>query len=187
MAAPRIAQQLHIEHIERIQDKPQKNQQLRYQHHCYHRHKESNKENVKNCYNTSGDDFYHIKPYYPSSCALNQRISFHYSYYYYNNYKFSTPHTSVTRRTASALSSVLYSISSNGQHTFFKTLLFAYLLLVQYAVAAPQSCILCDKNDLQAKDPQTNYEEFLFEHQVTRQDAINALRQLNESFYEGEN
>lgn len=52
-------------------------------------------------------------------------------------------------------------------------------------MAAPQSCILCDKNDINAKDPQRNYEEFLFEHQVTRQDAINALKQLNESFYDG--
>ena len=64
-------------------------------------------------------------------------------------------------------------------------LMVCLLLLHSLAMAAPQSCILCDKNDLLAKDPQTNYEEFLFEHQVTRQDAINALRQLNESFYEG--
>ena len=64
-------------------------------------------------------------------------------------------------------------------------LMVCLLLLHSLAIAAPQSCILCDKNDLLAKDPQTNYEEFLFEHQVTRQDAINALRQLNESFYEG--
>ncbi|XP_073840433.1 uncharacterized protein [Musca autumnalis] len=68
-------------------------------------------------------------------------------------------------------------------------LLIATILLLFHApfntLAAPQSCILCDKNDLQSKDPQTNYEEFLFEHQVTRQDAINALKQLNESFYDG--
>uniref|UniRef100_A0A1I8NKF9 CCC domain-containing protein n=1 Tax=Musca domestica TaxID=7370 RepID=A0A1I8NKF9_MUSDO len=68
-------------------------------------------------------------------------------------------------------------------------LIIASVLVLFHAMsttlAAPQSCILCDKNDLQSKDPQTNYEEFLFEHQVTRQDAINALKQLNESFYDG--
>ncbi|XP_075161194.1 uncharacterized protein LOC142234021 [Haematobia irritans] len=64
-------------------------------------------------------------------------------------------------------------------------ILLFHISTLPTALAAPQSCILCDKNDLKAKDPQGSYEEFLFEHQVTRQDAINALKQLNESFYDG--
>ncbi|XP_037929504.1 uncharacterized protein LOC119663991, partial [Teleopsis dalmanni] len=52
--------------------------------------------------------------------------------------------------------------------------------------AAPQSCILCDKKDLEAKDPGgSNFEEFRFEHQVTRQDAISALKMFNNSFDHG--
>ncbi|XP_037827117.1 uncharacterized protein LOC119615114 [Lucilia sericata] len=142
------------------------------------------------------DDFYHIKQccYQPTttikSRTLNQR----------NQYILTTTtittatstttsnaETLTTTPTTTTLSHVLHSLSSyNCRSSFVTVFLMGYLLLVQhYAMAAPQSCILCDKNDLQAKDPQTNYEEFLFEHQVTRQDAINALRQLNESFYEG--
>ncbi|XP_065360091.1 uncharacterized protein LOC135953977 [Calliphora vicina] len=168
------------------QTKQQQQQQQLHQNNCYYTHYKINKD-VKENDDDDEDvgDFYHIKQCYQAATAttktstLNQRTN-------NNNYTIFTTPTTTAASTTSTLSHVLHSLSYNGRHSFVTMLLMACLLLVHYAVAAPQSsCILCDKNDLLAKDPQTNYEEFLFEHQVTRQDAINALRQLNESFYEG--
>lgn len=154
------------------QTKQQQQQQYHHRHY-YHQHKQ-NKDIVEDEKDFS--DFYHIKLCYQptkiTTNTLNQQNNFIYN--------------KATLKTSAAtiLSHVLHSLSHNCR-SFFTMLLMGYLLLVHYAMAAPQSCILCDKNDLLAKDPQTNFEEFLFEHQVTRQDAINALRQLNDSFYEG--
>ncbi|KAI8117219.1 hypothetical protein CVS40_10824 [Lucilia cuprina] len=176
------------QHLNIINDKSKQTKQQQQQQHYYYfaNYNTTENKNVKEEIsdgnnNNSVDDFYHIKQCcYQStttikSRTLNQR----------NQYIYTTPITTAT--TTTTLSHVLHSLSSyNCRSSFLTVFLMGYLLLVQhYAIAAPQSCILCDKNDLQAKDPQTNYEEFLFEHQVTRQDAINALRQLNDSFYEG--
>lgn len=52
------------------------------------------------------------------------------------------------------------------------------------SMAAPQtSCILCNKEDLRAREPTISgsYEEFTFDHQVSREEAIQALRKYNES------
>ncbi|XP_068149525.1 uncharacterized protein [Drosophila tropicalis] len=68
--------------------------------------------------------------------------------------------------------------------TTFLYLLLLLLSCISLTLAAPQtSCILCDKDDLQAKDPLNSetYEEFTFDHQVSRQEAILALRKFNET------
>ncbi|XP_064541131.1 uncharacterized protein LOC135430394 [Drosophila montana] len=66
--------------------------------------------------------------------------------------------------------------------TFLRLLLLT--LCLSSILAAPQtSCILCNKEDLRAKEPtiSDSYEEFTFDHQVSRQDAIQALRKFNET------
>lgn len=154
----------------------------------YHENNDINNEKREHSDNTNG--FYHKKQCYQTTTTkikstkfLNQRRKRR-----RNNNNNTTSVTIspiiASRRTLSyGLNSLL---SYNCRCSLVTMLLMVCLLLLHsLAMAAPQSCILCDKNDLLAKDPQTNYEEFLFEHQVTRQDAINALRQLNESFYEG--
>lgn len=43
-----------------------------------------------------------------------------------------------------------------------------------------------NNRNIESKDPSTaNYEEFIFEHQVTQQDAIVALQKLNQTFFDG--
>lgn len=69
------------------------------------------------------------------------------------------------------------------------SLLF-WIVIILYpttiVLARPQGCILCNRNDLKGSNPSlTTYEEFRFEHQVTRLEAIQALRRLNYTFYEG--
>ncbi|ALC45107.1 CG5910 [Drosophila busckii] len=57
------------------------------------------------------------------------------------------------------------------------------LLLLGLTLAAPQSsCILCDKEDLRPREPtiSNSYEEFTFDHQVSRQEAIAALKKFND-------
>lgn len=57
-------------------------------------------------------------------------------------------------------------------------------LCLSLSMAAPQtSCILCNKEDLRAREPTISgsYEEFTFDHQVSREEAIQALRKYNES------
>ncbi|XP_067648155.1 uncharacterized protein [Eurosta solidaginis] len=70
----------------------------------------------------------------------------------------------------------------------FLVLVTLYLLCFSHLIgsssAAPQSCVLCDINDI--KDQASNahaYEEYHFEHQVTRMDAITALKMFNVSDY----
>lgn len=152
----------------------QQEQQRHHHRHYYHQHKQ-NKDIIENEKDFS--DFYHIKLCYQPTKLTTKSSTFNQQ----NNFIYNK---STSTSAATFLSHILHSLSHNCR-SFFTMLLLGYLLLVHFAMAAPQSCILCDKNDLLAKDPQTNFEEFLFEHQVTRQDAINALRQLNDSFYEG--
>ncbi|XP_059218550.1 uncharacterized protein LOC106091114 isoform X3 [Stomoxys calcitrans] len=142
------------------------------------------------------DDFYHIKECYqhvpktqPSSCSITPHIQ-----------RNSSTHSPILPTTSSlpllldALGLLLFHICRIRCSMVMsrRWLIIASCMLLLHVtttppmtMAAPQSCILCDKNDLKSKDPQTNYEEFLFEHQVTRLDAINALKKLNESFYDG--
>lgn len=57
-------------------------------------------------------------------------------------------------------------------------------LCFSLSMAAPQtSCILCNKEDLRAREPTISgsYEEFTFDHQVSREEAIQALRRYNGS------
>lgn len=43
-----------------------------------------------------------------------------------------------------------------------------------------------NNNNIGVKDASTaSYEEFIFEHQVTQQDAIEALKKINQSFFDG--
>ncbi|XP_062131250.1 uncharacterized protein LOC133842235 isoform X1 [Drosophila sulfurigaster albostrigata] len=66
----------------------------------------------------------------------------------------------------------------------FPQLLLLLLLSLSSILAAPQtSCIMCNKEDLQPREPtiSASYEEFTFDHQVKRQDAIQALRAYNET------
>lgn len=67
-------------------------------------------------------------------------------------------------------------------------LLLWFSHLIGSSCAAPQSCVLCDINDFKEKAPnmQAAYEEYHFEHQVTRLDAITALKTFNVSNYGGE-
>uniref|UniRef100_A0A0A1XNK6 CCC domain-containing protein n=1 Tax=Zeugodacus cucurbitae TaxID=28588 RepID=A0A0A1XNK6_ZEUCU len=64
-------------------------------------------------------------------------------------------------------------------------LLLWFSHLIGSSCAAPQSCVLCDINDVKDKTPnaQAAYEEYHFEHQVSRQDAITALKIFNVSTY----
>ncbi|KAL9909512.1 uncharacterized protein ACN427_004641 isoform 2-T15 [Glossina fuscipes fuscipes] len=126
------------------------------------------------------DDFYQLKSVYHQK----QNQQRHYS----------SPSLSATRSntycssSSSSLSSSIFCFIYSSQSVClwcFTFLSLVCLLMMHNASAEPQGCILCEKSDLKGKDPQTNYEEFRFEHQVTRQDAINALRRLNDSFYEG--
>ncbi|KAM8707788.1 hypothetical protein ACLKA7_014855 [Drosophila subpalustris] len=73
--------------------------------------------------------------------------------------------------------------SSTFPHSCLLLLLLLWLGFSS-TLAAPQiSCILCNKDDLLAKGPiiSDSYEELTFDHQVTRQDAIQALRKYNET------
>ncbi|TMW50487.1 hypothetical protein DOY81_004415 [Sarcophaga bullata] len=156
--------------------------------HYHYENNDVNNEKGEHCDNAN--DFYHKKTCYQTTATiikitkfLNQRRKRRRN----NNNNTTTVTISPIPANLGTLSYGLNSLLSYICRCSFVTMLLmmCLLLLHSLAMAAPQSCILCDKNDLLAKDPQTNYEEFLFEHQVTRQDAINALRQLNESFYEG--
>lgn len=62
---------------------------------------------------------------------------------------------------------------------------FSHLIGISYA--APQSCVLCDISDFKdkASDGTHAYEEYHFEHQVSRTDAIAALKTFNVSSYSG--
>ncbi|XP_030375554.1 uncharacterized protein LOC115624842 isoform X2 [Scaptodrosophila lebanonensis] len=60
--------------------------------------------------------------------------------------------------------------------------LLLLLLALSSTLAAPQSCTTCDKNELQTQASENSVEKFRFDHQVTRQDAINALRIFNETY-----
>lgn len=124
--------------------------------------------------------YYQLKPCYVNSSRKFTKIS-----------SSPTKTTSTTRTTTAASLGFSINFRPNFCHIFllYTTLL---LLLFQHCLlgiyAAPQSCILCDINDLKANEKSSHsssYEEFLFEHQVTRQDAIMALRLLNDSFYDG--
>ncbi|EDV97706.1 GH14548 [Drosophila grimshawi] len=80
-----------------------------------------------------------------------------------------------------------HNIRSNilAESITFLHLCVLLLLCLSSTLAAPQSsCILCDKEDLRSREQPTisdSYEEFTFDHQVTRQDAIQALRKYNET------
>ncbi|XP_034482055.1 uncharacterized protein LOC117787597 isoform X2 [Drosophila innubila] len=66
----------------------------------------------------------------------------------------------------------------------FPHLCLLLLLGLSLCLAAPKSsCILCNKEDLIAAGPiiSDSYEEKTFDHQVTRQEAIQALRKYNET------
>ncbi|XP_053953373.1 uncharacterized protein LOC128860125 isoform X2 [Anastrepha ludens] len=63
-------------------------------------------------------------------------------------------------------------------------LLLWFSHLIGSSCAAPQSCVLCDINDFNDRASNTHtYEEYHFEHQVTRQEAITALKTFNVSNY----
>lgn len=66
-------------------------------------------------------------------------------------------------------------------------LLLWFSHLIGSSCAAPQSCVLCDISDFKEKAPnmQAPYEEYHFEHQVTRLEAITALKTFNVSNYGG--
>lgn len=67
---------------------------------------------------------------------------------------------------------------------FLLSLCLCLALSATITMAAPQtSCILCNKEDLRAREPTISgsYEEFIFDHQVSREEAIQALRKYNES------
>lgn len=67
---------------------------------------------------------------------------------------------------------------------FLLSLCLCLALSATTTMAAPQtSCILCNKEDLRAREPTISgsYEEFIFDHQVSREEAIQALRKYNES------
>lgn len=67
---------------------------------------------------------------------------------------------------------------------FLLSLCLCLTLSATITMAAPQtSCILCNKEDLRVREPTISgsYEEFTFDHQVSREEAIQALRKYNES------
>ncbi|XP_039965578.1 uncharacterized protein LOC120777995 [Bactrocera tryoni] len=80
---------------------------------------------------------------------------------------------------------------SGRQLTRSPSLVLLTLLLVWFShligssFAAPQSCVHCDISNFKEKAPnmQAAYEEYHFEHQVTRLDAITALKTFNVSDY----
>ncbi|KAH8410795.1 hypothetical protein KR222_008479, partial [Zaprionus bogoriensis] len=64
------------------------------------------------------------------------------------------------------------------------SLYFCLCLGLRPSAAAPQtSCIQCTEQDLRAREPtlDSSYEEFTFDHQVSRKEAIEALRKYNET------
>ncbi|KAH8300426.1 hypothetical protein KR018_004945, partial [Drosophila ironensis] len=62
--------------------------------------------------------------------------------------------------------------------------LLLLLLGLDSVLAAPQTtCINCDKEDTRARSPphSDGYQEFIFDHQVSKHQAREALRKLNET------
>ncbi|XP_036326824.1 uncharacterized protein LOC118739548 isoform X1 [Rhagoletis pomonella] len=63
-------------------------------------------------------------------------------------------------------------------------LLLWFSHLIGSSCAAPQSCVLCDITDFNDQASNAHaYEEYHFEHQVTRVEAITALKAFNASNY----
>lgn len=104
----------------------------------------------------------------------------------------SLPSLRITQSQTERCSSASIQLSSLSlSHQFcwqWSSLLCLAIVLcpVPLVLGRPQGCILCSQSDLKGNDPSlTTYEEFRFEHQVTRQEAIQALRRLNYTSYEG--
>lgn len=65
-------------------------------------------------------------------------------------------------------------------------ILSAQFILESSAESVIRTSGSASENAASVKDASTtSYEEFIFEHQVTRQDAIEALQKLNQSFFDG--
>ncbi|XP_030571184.1 uncharacterized protein LOC115770166 [Drosophila novamexicana] len=88
-----------------------------------------------------------------------------------------------SHKTKANIGHILVSNICTENSTFLRLLLLLTLCLSSTLAAPQTSCILCNKEDLRAKEPtiSDSYEEFTFDHQVSRQDAIQALRKFNET------
>lgn len=92
--------------------------------------------------------------------------------------------SSTARPSATSFSSWIRQFQFCLGHLLFSCAVI--LCLATVVRARPQSCIQCNRSDMQGNDPSfMTYEKFRFEHQVTRVDAIIALQRLNTSFFEG--
>lgn len=83
-----------------------------------------------------------------------------------------------------AHSAITVNCAASSCTPFLLSLCLCLALSATITMAAPQtSCILCNKEDLRAREPTISgsYEEFIFDHQVSREEAIQALRKYNES------